>query len=353
MIGIEQTVKLQNSLHGLLNWFLRPESDYLDTKGRHIAGMVASQITSGYGVFDSSLFKSRKRSVETAAFEREKYLKRDAEYLRPLVELCDFVNLRLKDFVSHFFLHGSMATMDYSKGWSDLDTFVVVNNSTLQDPGALTELRRLSFQAHEFLYRIDPLQHHGLIFAAETDLRAYPSCYMPPEVFEYAVSLLEGKSKIEFHLRDAQAQINQYFRQSMNLFFDAKDTGIFKRYAYKGEYLQDRYRNASNAMYQMKCFLGYTVNLPSYFLQARGEPSYKRESFERCRPLFSKESWDIIDKASRARQLWPEKENFPFKGNAIPRWLQETVGPDYFQEASDLVGEMAQLLDLAVTEKKA
>ena len=50
------------------------------------------------------------------------YKKTDLEYLKPLKELKEYANSNLKQYLSGFYLHGSLATKDYIKGWSDVDT---------------------------------------------------------------------------------------------------------------------------------------------------------------------------------------------------------------------------------------
>ena len=119
-------------------------------------------------------------------------------------------------------------------------------------------------------------------------------------------------------------------------------TGVFEHHAYKGEYLLGEYRNAENGMYQFKYLLGMVMISSTYFLEARGEACYKRESFAKCAMLFAPERWRIVEKATRVRQSWPERVEFPFEGNAIPQWVQAIIGPNYFEEAFLLIDEMVR-----------
>ena len=60
-------------------------------------------------------------------FDIKNYKKSDFEYLRPLDELKDYAEKKLKGNALGFYLHGSLATKDYIKGWSDVDTTIIIS----------------------------------------------------------------------------------------------------------------------------------------------------------------------------------------------------------------------------------
>ncbi len=191
----------------------------------------------------------------------------------------------------------------------------------------------------------DPLQHHGFIFVTEYDLDLYPSIFMPAVVFDHALSLLSDEKDIVLNMRDSaeEAKSNIYYWQKV--LTKALDTGYLEHHAYNGEYLKGSYSNADNGMYQFKYLLGLNLLLPGYFLEIRGAPSYKRDSFLRCEGMFEPEIWEIVEKASTIRTLWPEREIHPYQGNAIPSWVQDIIGPDYFEESLRLINRMIQQIE--------
>ena len=109
--------------------------------------------------------------------------------------------------------------------------------------------------------------------------------------------------------------------------------------------MQESYKDL-NTMYQMKYFLSIVMSLPIYFLDAMGEPCYKRDSFDKIKALFGDE-WEIVEKASSVRAKWGEFERFPYAVNDIPSWLSEELGSHYFERAYMLSKVMAK--KLAVT----
>jgi len=323
----------------MLTWFLNRRTAYLDIDGDHVVRMIGDHLNKSYHFTNSSLFETKTVKKCAVTFDPQTYLAHDPVYLSPIAELYNCVNERMKPFISNFFLHGSMATMDYCKGWSDVDTFVVIKKETLHNTSLLLQLRKQCIDAYAYLLKIDPLQHHGLIYVTEYDLDYYPAIIMPPPVFDHAQSFLDEGEEITFHLRDSQEESVNMMYGTYNLMGNALKSGIFKHHAYQGEYLRAEYENAGNAMYQFKYFLALVMSLPVHFLNTLGQYYHKRKSFDICKDLLKGE-WAIIEKASKVRDLWPEKETIPFRSNAIPPWVQAIIGPEYFKEGFALMHAM-------------
>ena len=339
----------QQSLRIMLTWFLNRRTAYLDIDGDHVVRMIGDHLNKSYRFTNSSLFETNIVRKSAKAFDLQTYLAHDPVYLSPIAELYNCVHERMKPFISKFFLHGSMATMDYCKGWSDVDTFVVIKKETLHNTSSLLQLRKHCADAYDYLLKMDPLQHHGLTYVTEYDLDYYPAIIMPPPVFDHAQSFIEGGEEIIFHLRDSQEESVNAMYGTHNLFDNALKSGIFKHHAYQGEYLRTKYENADNAMYQFKYFLALVMSLPVIFLNSLGQYYHKRESFDRCKDILRGE-WAIIEKASKVRELWPENETIPFKSNTIPPWVQTIIGPEYFKEAFALIHAMLKFKTVPLTK---
>jgi hypothetical protein len=338
-LNTEKQTRLQNSGNEILNWFLQTKSSCLDGEPEHTLHMIARNIGTAYQNFSSSRFQTIRVNKSISALDLALYNDEDKAYLQPLAGLQQQAVKNLEGFVSHFFVHGSLATRDYIKGWSDVDALVVVNKETIDDPAELTKLRKLCLPAHQYLIGIDPLQHHGLQFITDYDLKAYPSTFLPPGVLNNAVSL-SGPDTITLNTRDSGAEQIQSFIGICETLKQACEDDELRHHPYHGEYLLGKYRNAGNGMYQLKYLLSVVMLLPSYFLGLIGTETTKKDSFDLCQPLISDSAWSIIEKASGIRSLWAEKENFPYKGNAIPGWVKDILGEEYLYEAYSLAREM-------------
>ena len=140
------------------------------------------------------------------------YRKADLRYLRPLKKLKDYANNNLKQHLSGFYLHGSLATRDYIKGWSDIDTLAIVSKETIENPKHLLKLRKRMYHMRYFFYKIDPLQHHGSIVVSEYDLSNYCQPYFPIPVFNYAKSFFKEDSIRKVSARDYKSEaLNKLF----------------------------------------------------------------------------------------------------------------------------------------------
>jgi len=230
-----------------------------------------------------------------------------------------------------------MATLDYSKGWSDLDTFVIVNSDTLYSPDNIIDLRYKMIAAHDYLLQIDVHQHHGFIFCSEIGLRHYYSHYLPLEVLRESKTLLPYGA-LRVHSNRKKKYAVESFRKINNTLADALKNGILKHHKYQNEYLQDSFKNL-NTMYQLKYFLSIVMTLPTYYLDAKGLPTYKGESFNKVKYDFIQD-WEIIEKATKIREMWPDKEEHPYIGNEIPKWVVSILGGDYFYNAYKLSNSM-------------
>src|SRR3989338_6120551 len=83
--------------------------------------------------------RERKRPCE--GFSLKEYDKKDHGYLQPVKELQEYAGKKLADDVKGCYLHGSLATNDFVKGWSDCDTLLVIGKEALHDPRRLLALR--------------------------------------------------------------------------------------------------------------------------------------------------------------------------------------------------------------------
>jgi len=328
----------QDNFHEMLTWFLNPKSISLDKEGPWRVANIAKNLCSQYQFLQTTKEKKETNTITIEALQEEDYIAKDKDFLTPVITLKTFANKQLKPFLKDFLVHGSMATLDYAKGWSDFDTFVIIKGETFKDHQSLIALRTLLWEAHPTLLEIDPLQHHSFIYCTEFDLTNYPSYYLPKEVLPYSKSLF-GNTEIEIHTISVQEKVKDNFRKKVALFKQAVEEGIFKHHVYQGEYLLANYENSNNAMYQMKYFLAVVMILPSLYLEAKGQSCYKKFSFEKVKEEFT-QSWDIIEKASKIRLLWETKEQHPYQNNNIPEWLKKELGNNYFEEAYLLISEM-------------
>jgi len=331
-------IKTQSSFHQLLTWFLSPKSVYLENEEPWNINLFAQNICYLYKnlpFVDKKLVSS---SIKIPEFDERDYPKSDKSFLGPIQHLKSYIKEELKDYLMDFLIHGSISTADYSIGWSDLDTFVILKSQTFENHKALIEFRNKIIKAHDFLLKIDVHQHHGFIFCTEFGLDQYFS-FLPEQVLKKSKSLI-GHNIIKLQSHRDQDFLIKVFSNKNDLLRSAFNNKILHHHKYQNEYLQEDFQNI-NTMYQLKYFLSIVMTLPTYYLDAIGEPCYKKDSFSKVKNKFINE-WEIVEKATQIRALWQVKEDFPYNSNKIPDWVVELLGGDYFFRAYKLSNKMLE-----------
>jgi len=335
------TIKTHSNFHQFLTWFLSPKSIYLENEEPWNINLFAQNICYLYKNLPFSNENLVSSSISIKKYNERDYPKSDKNFLRPIKSLKSYINKELNDYLIDFLIHGSISTADYSIGWSDFDTFVILKSHTFENHKTLIEFRRKIIKAHDFLLKIDPLQHHGYIFCTEYGLDQYFSHFLPKTVIEKSKSLMKNNDiKIQSY-RDQNSSIAA-FSSKNDLLKSAFDRKTLSHHKYQNEYLHEDFKNI-NTMYQLKYFLSLIMLLPTLYLDAIGEPCYKKESFSKIKYKFINE-WEIIEKATEIRTLWQINEEFPYTTNKIPDWVVELLGGNYFSRAYKLSSKMMETI---------
>lgn len=327
----------------MLTWFLSPKSLGLEHDGEHAVHMVANHLAEGYKILDQGLRRDVEVEIGIAPFDKADYLGEDKIYLAPVVALGEWANREVSEHLTDFMLHGSLATLDYSRGWSDFDTFLIVAKKTALGGRALTDLRSHLLGAYDYLTTLDPLQHHGFIVCTDIDLYRYYEDSMPLAVLQQAKSYFGPQTHQLNPFRDVDRECKNLTSRA-SFFRDAAAKEVMGHHAYEGTYLQSHYKNAENGLFQMKYLLGTGALAPCYYAGAVGKPAYKRNAIAQIRPLLSESSRTFLDSTTRIREEWPKREEFPYKGNRIPEWFREYLQPDYIVNLAALLSELENML---------
>ena len=267
-------------------------------KKNKVNGRTASLFISSLHRDFSSAKKPRTeaKKIKCLKLDFNEYPKKDFVYLRPVLELKKFANEKLGEFLKDLHIHGSIATRDYVKGWSDLDTLIIIRKGALENPKSLDKLRDLLYASKKYFYKIDPLQHHGHMVITETDLDYYCQTFFPLILFKYSKSVF-GEKILNAKVRNSK-------------------TENIDRFLSFAHYFRNLYLNKTYSMgsYDLK-FLFHAVSLfPTLYLQAKGIHVYKKFSFDIARKDFDDELWEPIDAVTAIRKEWKSPCGMPFIG---------------------------------------
>lgn len=255
---------------------------------------VAELISLLYQLFSKLLEKNNDKlqRVEISdfrIFDSYEYRSIDEHYFAPLIELKNYVTANLKEYLLGFYLHGSLATLDYVKGWSDVDALMILKKEVLLDATQLINIRRVIYSSIRYLYLIDPDQFHGYFIISEQDLTWYPQNYFPLVLFQFAKSFFDNPQILTFWVRSSLLERLNIFWSYCNYFRKA--------------YFRDEIRDW--VLHQGKYHLHALLLLPTLFLQVKGKHVYKKFSFAEVERHFKKEPfWEVVTQASKIRASW-------------------------------------------------
>jgi hypothetical protein len=206
-------------------------------------------------------------------------------------------------------LHGSYATSDYAAGYSDVDTFGVLHASVARDAAALQALRAESVSAWCALRRADPLQHHGVMLAAEQDLAAYLPVMFPLQILAYARTLHgEAGSIIE-----AQEAPNDFLGRSIAL----RARQFFRWCLIEEPHIASRF--------MLKFVTSTAMLVPAFRLQLTGVYRYKRDTFAPFGEIVGDALYAPIEAASRLRRsgLADSRHRLPAAASSLDELLRQ------------------------------
>lgn len=195
----------------------------------------------------------------------------------------------LKNNGSEFFLrgivHGSVATLDDTPGFSDMDLAFIIKASALKDPNVLLSLRALAIQVLILTYDFDPFMHHGPYYISEIDLGWYPDAFFPSLLFRFGADVLEPVEELAINIRSSEDITEKMIDMFEN---------FFRKWQSRPFLLKNRF--------DLEWVLGSTMLLPALYLQRITKLfRYKRDTFPLARKDFTADEWEPVARASHLR----------------------------------------------------
>jgi hypothetical protein len=275
-------------------------------RGRRTATILAAMYEFLQSTIDSLRVQPARhvmaaRQYDVAVASAGSYTRHVASLAREMISLKE-------RWCDELIIHGSQATADYEKGFSDVDTLLLVSSDAAVSWRSLIALRGAAYPMTRFMYRVDPLQHHGFFACTAIDMHAYPETFLP-------LSTLALSSSV-----GAPVSLRVQVRPS-----DREATGAFVSLCQELRRYFVQHRDFSN-LYEFKAFLSFVMLLPAFFFQALGESMDKKASLARFRASFPEHA-GVLDTATRLRASF-----FPDVATGWPAWWPDAAPPPLVQK---------------------
>ena len=316
---MRQITKLQLSGNSILNWLFQGKTYAIKEEPFFVKTGLYNHI---FNVFDEVL--------ESNENEIQIQLKRFREKDYQNTSLFRVIDVQktlepFKENFTHFLIHGSTADLQISEGWSDFDAMAVIKDRP-RNRKEVCDLLDACIDLDAEMRKIDKLQHHGIHYIHEKELKSYPQLYLPHQLFSDAKCLL-GSSDLTLRPVGSRDQEIERFKSIVKTFKDASFTGFYDHHPLNGVYLEENFQNM-HTMYQLKYCLSVIMLLPTLWLNLKDIYCRKSDSFDLIEDYFSNDDLEILKKASSIRENWHETQILE---NRIPDWVKIELGPDYLK----------------------
>lgn len=213
--------------------------------------------------------------------------------------LQNLIESKYEDLFLAVIVHGSVATNEVIP-YSDFDGLLIVKTNMIDSQ----KLKDFKIESMKYIYKFDPLQHHGWFQINENQLLDYPEYYLPLAVLEKSKGIYPVSKDIDLNI-----QMNN---QPDYLI------GLFKMINQLEQKAITKWKPKN--MFQLKSFLSQIMLVPCLFYSAKyKEGIFKKESFHAVKATFNQSEWLVIERASQIRNEWhPQLNYFQKKVLQIP-----------------------------------
>ena len=209
------------------------------------------------------------------------------------------IRARLDKQVDFFLIHGSYATADFVRDWSDLDTFVILNEDIFNNMAELAHTQRELQKLSLLCYKINPLAHHTLFIFPNFILKHHLNVFLPTPVLEQSVALKKENDLTLWHSDSRLEEFNDFWNSLSNI----------RNRVVANDYPRD--------LSDWEDYICHILMLPTFVLQIKEGPLYKKFSFERIKEVFPDLDLSLIDWATEKRKKWKLFNLLRFYPNAF------------------------------------
>lgn len=323
-------------LNRKINWFFDIKSIIYNKIDNKLIKKYANQINYDFAILKKKNINQSnniRKSFLSKKIKFSKFIKNDKNFKKKIINLIRLITkAKSENYLKHFIVHGSIASEDYVKNWSDFDTFVVIKDDTLKDVKKIIKLRKILKKIYLKILNFSKFQHHGLIFYTESDLKNYLSGYLPKEAMDKNFNIFRNE-KVTFFQNKKKNNISlEYIKKRKNFLKLAVKKKLYDHHTINNNIMKLPVKANDPYMFQLIYHITSMLNVPILFLDSIGKSSHKKKSFKKFYKIV-KDKFVIknIRKNENLRKMFKEKQ---ITNNKIPSWLIKKIDVNYFLECA-------------------
>jgi len=315
-----------------LNWYFDIKNILYQNQSKKKIISETNQLIEEYSSLKNLKEKKKKIFFKTKPISLKDYVNnKDLKFKKKIFNSINYLTKKkIHTYFNHFLIQGSLATKDYKENWSDFDSVGVIKDEIIQNQKQLIRLRDILKVFYRRILKFSKFQHHGIILFSEYDLKNFLPGYLPVEA-------LRGKSLSIF--KPSIFSVNKILKKEKNL---SKEILLGrKKYLKKG--IRNKYydhhvfdnkklsiplKDNEKTLKQLFVHIGFMLNIPILFLDAKEKSSHKKNSFKKFYLIIKNvEVINFIKKHEYLRSNW----SYFYKNNiSLNKKLIEYLGKNYF-----------------------
>ncbi len=322
-----------------LNWYFDIKNILFRKESKERILSDAEQLIKEYSSLNNIKIKKKKSFFKPKKIQLKKFLdNKDLVFKNKVIKSIEYLKEnKIEKYLNHFLIQGSLATNDYKKNWSDFDSLGVIKDETLIDVKKILKLRSLLKKFYKMVIKFSKFQHHGIIFFSEFDLNFFLPGYLPIEA-------LRGKSLSIF--KSSIFSVYKILKKEKNL---SKEILLGRKY-YLKKGIKSKYydhhvfdnkklsiplKENEKTLKQLFVHIGFMLNIPILFLDAKGKSSHKKDSFKKF--YFIIKDLKVINFIKKHEYLRSNWSYFYENNTSLNKKLIKYLGKDYFSNCLNTI----------------
>ena len=334
-------INSQEIFNKKINWYFDIKNILFENISKKRLLINTKQIITEY-----SSLKPKKNISYKKTYLRNKFLikknflkEKDSLFKNNVLSSLNYLKKNcIEEYFDNLLIQGSLATNDYIIGWSDFDSIGVLKDDVLKNEKKILELRKILKNFYKKIVKFSPFQHHGIIIFTNYDLKYYLPGYLPLEAIkEKCISVIKNTN-----LNLNRIINNNKINLSKKILLGRKyylEEGIKNKYydhhIFNNKKLSLPLKENEETLKQLFVHIGFMLNIPVLFLDAIGESSHKKKSFNKFYKNI--EDTKVINFIKKHENL---RKNFLIYFRAKSKINIEIIdylGKDYFKECLKVV----------------
>ena len=315
-----------------LNWYFDIKNILYQKQSKEKVIIDTNQLIEEYFSLKNLKEKKKKTFFKTKKISFKNYLNnKDLKFKKKILNSINYFNKKkIQNYFNHFLIQGSLATNDYEKNWSDFDSVGVIKDEIMQNPKQLIRLRKILKIFYKSVLKFSKFQHHGIILFSEFDLKNFLPGYLPIEA-------LRGKSLSIFEpsifsvnkiLKKKKSLSKEILIGRKNYIKKGIKNKCYDHHIFNNKKLSIPLKENEKTLKQLFVHIGFMLNIPILFLDAKGKSSHKKHSFKKFYlTIKNEEIINFIKKHEYLRSNW---SNFYKNNISLNKELIKYLGKNYF-----------------------